>query len=124
MARPVTMLVVFFVGLNVFAGMLGAAPGVEAVLGLDTTVGEDDEINDTVDQAGEVDTGSGTGSTLFDMYHTLGTGWQKLTNALFPGLDMLNRAGVPGYITYGFLSPLFTLIIAIGVMSYVRGWGL
>lgn len=120
MARPVTTLVIFFVAFNLFAGMLSAT-GVAATIGIDSNVGGDEITNDV---NREVDTGSPTQSTLFGMYNALGAQVSGLFASIFPGLAMLNRAGVPGYITFGFLSPLFSVMSVIAVLSFFRGWGL
>jgi hypothetical protein len=120
MARPVTTLVIFFVAFNLFAGML-ASTGVAATLGIDANVGGD-EVNDDFEE--DVDTGSPTQSTLFGMYNALTGQVADIFAAVFPGLQMLNRAGVPGYITFGFLGPLFSAMIVIAVLSFLRGWGL
>lgn len=122
MARPVTTLVVFFIAFNLFAVMLGAT-GVSAALGIDATVGGNDAVDDQTSRDG-VDSGSPTGSTLFGMYNVLSTQLSGLFGVIFPGLNMLNRAGVPSYITGGFLGPLFSIVIVIDIISFLRGWGL
>lgn len=122
MARPVTMLVVFFIAFNLFAVMLGAT-GLAAVIGIDASVGGTAAVDEQTDRDG-VDSGSPTGSTLFGMYNVLSGQLADFFGVIFPGLGMLNRAGVPDYITGGFLGPLFSVVIFIDVMSFLRGWGL
>ncbi len=123
MARPVTLLVVFFLGFNLFAGML-TATGVDAVIGVDADVGENQQAQNLQDNADQVSTGSSLGGTLFGMYNVLASSVGDFFNYVFPGLAMLARAGVPGYITGGFLGPIFTFLIAVDVISFLRGWGL
>lgn len=123
MARPVTTLVIFFVAFNLFAGML-MTTGVAGMLGLNAQVGEDSAVNQRVENSKDVSSGSSTGSTLFGMYNVLATQIGGFFNVIFPGLRMLNRAGVPSYITSGFLGPMFSVMIGIGVMSFLRGWDL
>lgn len=123
MSRPVTTLVIFFVAFNLFAGML-AATGVSSMLGLDAQVGEDDAVDQRVSDSDEIRSGPGGGSTLFGMYNVLSTQLGGFFGMIFPGLRMLNRAGVPGFITFGFLAPLFSLMTGIGIMSFLRGWDL
>jgi len=124
MARPVTTLVIFFVAFNLFAGML-MSTGVAATLGLDANVGGDDAVDKrTGEMSEDVTSGPGGGSTLFGMYNVLSNQISGFFGLIFPGLNMLNRAGVPGFITYGFLAPLFSLMSAIGVVSFLRGWDL
>lgn len=121
MARPVTLLVVFFLSMNLFSGIL-ISSGAAAGIGLDANVGGD-EINQSVPRE-DFDTGSPTGSTLFGMYNVLTTQIENLFRTVYPGLAMMERAGVPDYILYGFLSPVFSLLIVIDIASFLRGWGL
>lgn len=123
MARPVTLLVVFFIGFNVFAGVL-LSTGVAATLGLDATVGGDAAVDDATNQADSTSTGTATGGTLFGMYNVLATGFGGIAEVVYPGLEMLERAGVPTFITNQILEPLFTFAIFIDIVSFVRGWGL
>lgn len=115
------MLVVFFVAFNLFATVL-LSTGAAAALHLDADVGGDE----TVDQAqdSEVDSGTSTGSTLFGMYNVLTEQVGQFFHSIMPGLQMLNRAGVPSYITGGILGPLFSVIIFVDLVSFLRGWGL
>ncbi len=125
MARPVTTLVIFFVAFNLFAGML-LTTGVAGMLGVDANVGEDKKINQTTQNAEDVSSGTSTGSTLFGMYNVLAgqLGKNGFFGTLFPGLRMLHRSGVPMFITEGFLGPLFSMMMAIGMVSFLRGWDL
>lgn len=123
MARPVTTLVVFFISLNLLAGIF-MSTGVAAMLNLDANVGGDEAVNKQVNNASDVSSGTSTGSTLFGMYNVLSTQVGAFYNVIFPGLDMLGRAGVPGYITHGLLGNLFSIMIFIDIVSFLRGWGL
>lgn len=128
MARPVTTLVIFFLAFNLFAGML-MSTGVAGTLGLDANVGEDDKVDEHEKSAEDVASGNGLGSTLFGMYNILSSQLGSLFGFIFPGLRMLRRAGVPAFITgsenqAGFLPPLFSVMMGIGVMSFLRGWDL
>jgi len=119
MARPMIVLVVFFVSLNLFSGVL-IGTGTAAMLGLDGQVGQSDAIDSTVANSG-VDTGSATGSTLFGSYQVLTNQLSNIFGAVFPGLVLLRRAGVPTAITGGILGPLFTLFSTFGVVFFFRG---
>lgn len=123
MARPITTLAIFFIAFNVFAGALTAS-GVAGTLGLDANVGGDAAVDKAEQEGSELQTGNGLGSTLFGMYNVLAKGLSDLVSVVFPGLSMLRRVGIPGYITSGVLAPLFTFVTVIGFMSFVRGWGL
>lgn len=120
MSRPVTTLAVFFVAMNSLARVFRAA-GVFDTLGI-TGPGAQQEISNQVSQ--NVSTGAPTGSTLFGMYNVLGKQLSGLFDVIFPGLSMLQHAGVPWYITQLLLAPLISFMIIIAVMSYVRGYGL
>jgi len=122
MARPVTTLVIFFIAFNLFAGML-MTTGVAGAIGIDAAVGEDDAIDQQTSNDG-LETGTGSGSTLFGMYNVLFTQLSGFFGTIFPGLRMLERAGVPMFITSGFLGPLFSVMIFVGGMSFMRGWDL
>lgn len=123
MARPVTTLVVFFLAFQLFALML-ASTGAAAAIGLDVTIGEQAATQQLTAQTNDVPTGSPTGGTLFGMYNVLGGFMSSVYSYVFPGLRMLNRVGVPLYITDRFLGDIFTLLIAIDIAAYVRGYDL
>ena len=122
MARPTTVLIIFFVAFNAIAGMM-MATGVAAMLGVDTQVGEDDRIDDANESAHDIETGSSMGDTLFGMYNTLGQGFEALTTVVFAGPIMLHRAGVPLYIS-GMLSTLMVFVVAFDLIAFVRGFNL
>lgn len=121
MARPVTTLVVFFVAMNLFAAMLMAA-GVDTALGLDANVGGDEVLDETTNRD-NVDSGAPSGDTLFGMYNVLTDQLGNVFGAIFPGLSMLQRAGVPTYVI-NFIGGLFSVMILFDVMSFLRGWNL
>jgi len=123
MARPITLLAIAFLSLNLFAGMI-TSTGLAADLGISTAVGAGDEVDQAVERAnGTVDTGAPTGSTLFGMYNVLGSGLNAITAPVTAGPSMLSNIGVPGAIT-GMLQSLILVIYALGVISFMRGWGL
>lgn len=98
--------------------------GVAATLGITANVGGDEKVDSAVAQAEETNTGSPTGSTLFGMYNVLVQAVTVLTGTITAGPTMLSRAGVPTMITDGVLKPMFTVVIGIGVVSFLRGWDL
>lgn len=127
MVRVTTLLVIFFVGLNVFAAML-MSTGAAATLGITTDVGGDAELNNTLGQAGAGDngglpTGSPSDGTLFGLYNVVAGTIAGVFEYIFPGLQMLGRAGVPSFIT-SLLGTVFTLVMAFDVASFVRGYDL
>lgn len=123
MARPLTLLVIFFLSMNLFSGLL-ISTGTASVIGVETEVGGDDKVNESTNQADDVSSGAPTGSTLFGMYNVLANGLSTLALPVTAGPTMLNRAGVPGAITGGVLQPIILIVYALGVISFLRGWGL
>jgi len=128
MARPVTTLAIFFVTLNAFAGML-VGTGAAADMGLDTRVGGDDSVQDANEEAQQFESGSPSGETLFGMYNVLSDSLGTIFGVIFPGLRMLYNAGAPAFLvggpsTIGFLPPIFSLMLGITVISFLRGWDL
>lgn len=127
MGRPLTALVIFFVSLNLFSGAI-MTTGVDDMLGINADVGGDKAVDDAT--AAEADPGSGFGATLFDMFNQLAGQLSGFFHAIMPGLNMLHRLGVPAYITgdgettAGILGPLFSIIIFVDLVSFLKGWGL
>lgn len=140
MGKIVTTLVVFFIAMNAFGGIM-VNQGIAADLGLDATVSQEcpyDNILETTEKqrapypdcqaeystAKDLETGTGTGSTLFGMYNTLADGLSGVYENLFGGLVLLERAGMPGFLTKGLLAPVFSVLVLFQVASFVRGYNL
>lgn len=121
MPRPSTIAVIFIVSMNLFAGAF-ISMGVADDAGLGGEVHQSDDV--ATEQSTDLQTGSGVGGTLFGMYNVLTQQVEDLFATIFPALDMLSRAGVPKAIAYGVFGGLFTFIIFIDILSYIRGWGL
>lgn len=117
MAKPVTVLVVFFVALNLFAGTL-AATGVDQTLGLDASTGGDSAVDERTSND-NVSGGTGTGETLTNLRNVLSNQFASLIGIIFPGLAMLNRAGVPQFIT-NLLGGMFSVMTTIAVIRFFR----
>jgi len=123
MTRITTLLVVFFVALNVFAGVL-VSTGAAATLGIDAEVGQDGETEQVTNQAqgdSKVPAGSPTGGTLFGMYNVVAGFFGGIYEFLFPGLVMLERVGVPSFVTRIF-GALFSVFILVDTASILRGF--
>jgi len=128
MARPVTLAVVFFLALNLFSGVL-IGTGAADTLGISAEVGGDqatDELRDKTTHSGNDDdgglpTGSPSDGTLFGLYNVIGGFLGGIFEFVFPGLNMLGRAGVPEYITT-MLGTIFSLLITIDIAAFVRGY--
>lgn len=121
MPRPSTVLVVFVVAMNLFAGAF-ITMGVLDSAGLGDQVQQNDDIQES--QSADLQTGSGVGGTLFGMYNVLTQQVQGVYSTIYPALDMMERAGLPGALAYGVLGNLFSFVIFFDVLSYIRGWGL
>lgn len=121
MARPVTLAVVFFLSLNLFAGLL-MSTGAAATLGISAEVGGDDAREELEgDTQSGLPTGSPSDGTLFGLYNVIGGFLSGVFNFVFPGLNMLNRAGVPSFLT-NMLGSIFSLLIVIDIAAFVRGY--
>jgi len=123
MARPLTTLAIFFVAFNLLAGVM-MAQGIAADIGIEANVGENQSVNERVDESRDVASGAPTGQTLFGMYNVLTKQIGNVMGVIFPGLTMLERAGVPNWITQGILGTLFSLVIFVDVLSFIRGYSL
>jgi len=121
MPRALTTAVIFFVALNAFAGAM-LSTGAADVLGLDATVGEDDEFDRYNDQQ-DVEGGTGQGDTLADLRNSAASQLANIFGAIFPGLRMLRRAGVPQFII-NILGSVFSSMFVIATLSFIRGYDL
>lgn len=123
MARPITILMFSFLFLNLWAGVL-MSTGVAQTIGVDTAVGGDDALDTTRDRADDVESGAPTGSTLFGMYNVLAGGVAALTTITTAGPTMLQQAGVVPPVLGTMLKTIFSVVIAVGIISFLRGWDL
>lgn len=127
MPRPSTIALIFVVSMNLFAVALGPGfMGVYGDIGIEDQINPSDEIDKEAPQYGEdgLATGSGVGGTLFGMYNVLTQGVQGLFSTIFPALDMLVYSGFPSALAYQVIGPVFTFIIAVDILGYIRGWSL
>jgi len=122
----------FFLAFNLLAGVVNAT-GIGQAIGLGTQVGGED-IDEGVPKE-SVSTGAPTGQTLFGMYNVLAGQLSKLFGLIFPGLGMLRNTIVPAWIVgnpsannafeqVGILAPMMSVIITLGIISFLRGWAL
>lgn len=119
MARLSTSLMVGFVGINAFAGLLREMQ-VFAALGL-SGPGVDGSVSDEVRrQSQNITTGTGFGDTLFGLYNVIGGWFTGLFEQVFPALDLLARAGVPEPIIT-LLGTMSLLVMGIGIAMIIRG---
>jgi len=133
--RAVTILAVFFVGMNAWA-LLMQSTGVAAAVGLTGVNGEcpnnptQSQIETIPDCTVEnqasresIQAGTSTGSTLFGMYNVVTSQVMGVLYVVFPALNLLARAGVPGSII-GFMSTIYGMLMTITALSYLRGYDL
>ena len=123
MARPITQLAIFFLAFNLFSGFV-MATGLGAMVGVETSVGGDQAVENATSQAEEYQTGAPTGSTLFGMYNVLSIGLSTLTAPITAGPTMLSQVGMPSALKNMVLIPIISVVYAIGILSFTRGWGL
>lgn len=125
MARPTTIFIIFFVAMNLFAAIF-LSTGTAAMLGIDDRVHVNEEVNQTVQdkKTGDVDTGAGTGSTLFSMYNSVLGGFIGLAEKVLPALALLDHAGIPSWATGTFFTGMFGIVLTIDGLAYVRGFDL
>lgn len=119
--RFIEVLVVFFLTMNLFSGML-ISTGAAASIGLENQVetgGSEDA--DSVEEASEeVSTGAPTGETLFGMYNVLADKIGQLRAIVFGGPTMLANAGVPRFLTAP-MEAIIAVVYAVGLIKFLRG---
>lgn len=132
--RALTFLAIFFVALNSW-GLLLQTTGVGAMAGIhgvnqecpdNPTDAQIETIPDCSieDSSGNnIEAGSSTGSTLFGMYNVVTQQVMGVLYVVLPGLNILARAGMPGYII-GFCTDIFGVLLTITGLSYLRGYDL
>lgn len=133
--RALTFLAIFFVALNAWALMLQST-GVAATFGIGgvnqqcpdnptdaqlQTVPDCSIENDA--QRESFEAGSSTGSTLFGMYNVVTKQVMGVLYVVLPGLNILARAGMPGFLI-GFCTDIFGVLLTITGLSYLRGYDL
>lgn len=121
MASAVRMMAFFFLAFNVFAGVM-LSTGVAATVGIDSTVAGEDTTQEFDKSQGELETGSPTGSTLFGLYNVVSNQLEGVYGTIYPGLKMLDRAGVPGFIIYDIFGNLASFALLMGLISFLRGY--
>lgn len=122
MTRVTTVLVVFFVAFNGVALML-TGTGAAAAMGLggQEHVANEEATSSLENSAsGGVPSGDGAGSTLFGLFNVVTSFVMGIFGFIFPGIGMMQAAGVPTYIT-GLISTLATVVIAIEGASFLTG---
>lgn len=120
MARPSTVIVIFFVTMNVFAGVI-IGLGVDSTMGLDGSIHQQKDVANQEDF--DIDTGTGTGSTLFGMYNVVLKQFTGLLESVFPAIQLLGNAGMPAELITGATTLLGTIAFIDG-LAYVRGFSL
>jgi hypothetical protein len=114
-------LVVFFLALNLFSGML-ITSGIADDIGIGSAaeVGGDDRADQATQEARNVSTGAPTGQTLFGMYNVLAETLGQIRVIVLGGPQMLGNAGVPGFITRP-MEGLMLMAYAVGLIRFLRG---
>ena len=115
--RISTQLAVFFIGFNVFAGML-IGMGVADDLGINVETGDPEAFQKVPDQE-DVGLGSSVGGTLFGMYNVLTSQAYYLFYSVAPGFGML-RNFMPNAIVDPFAA-IASVFVVVDLLSYARG---
>lgn len=122
MAKLLPILAVFALSVNLFAGLL-VGTGAAADLGINPTVGGDDTVAESQDQASSFKSGAPTGSTLFGMYNVVSGVLSTIAMPVTALPAMLSRAGTPRAIT-DMLQGVLIVVYAMGIASFLRGYSL
>lgn len=112
-------LVIILMLMNGFAGAL-VDSGVAEDWGVEPQPGGASEIDNTVDNASELQTGGGLGSTLFGMFATIGKTFSTIFNLVFYGPEMLVNLGVPSWMA-GMFEGVIAVVVAGDVAYYFTG---
>lgn len=114
-------LIVFSLALNLWSGMLvvsGAAD--DAGIGGLVETGGDKNVETAQQEAGEVNTGAPTGSTLFGMYNVLANFLGTLRTVVFGAPAMFFNLGTPSYVTTP-MEVVFGVVYSLGIVKFLRG---
>lgn len=111
-------IVLFLISFNAGAVFLDATD-VDDYLGINTELGDTSEI-ETAQNTTDVQTGTGTGSTLFGTYNRLTTALNTFFNTIMPGAEMMKNAGVPPDIV-NFVFSVLVVIPVIDLIRFLRG---
>lgn len=109
MARPTVNIAILLILVNSGATFF-MATGVAADWGISPEVGGDSEVDEIEQTANNVESNSGTGSTLLGLYDAVTGAFSSLIQIVFAGPTMLQNLGVPSEITAFFFAPLYLLV--------------
>lgn len=111
-------IVIFLLSFNSGAALLDAT-GAADYLGITTEIGDSEAIEEAKDTQ-SVQTGTGTGSTLFGTYNRMASGLNTFFNAIMPGAEMMKNAGVDSdLVNFGF--GILSIIPVIDLIRFIRG---
>lgn len=117
--RKTTKIVVFLIMLHAGAALL-AASGVAADMGIQPEPGGEDTVNETQEDAKNVDAEQGAFDTLFALYTSVTSSISGVLNAAFALERMLGNLGVPIYIT-AFLAAPIPIIVGLDIVYLLTG---
>ncbi len=98
MGRASSQIVIFLLCLNAVAGLVTAS-GIGADLDIDPSLGADDKVEQTNQEANDFDPSSGLGSTLFALFVDIGDLFGSIFTLVFYGPVMLSNIGIPIWLT-------------------------
>jgi len=118
MPRAATLLTFFFIALNAVAVLLSGM-GVLGTLGIEQEIQAADDPDNLIAVESTPDAGGGV--DFIGFYQSIANVAQTIFAPIFPAMTMLTALGVPADVVYVFLSPLFSFVITIAVLSFLRG---
>lgn len=108
--------------MNLMSGIV-VGMEIDQAFGVDADIGGDQALSNLENSVSDVPTGTGAGETLFGLYNVLTSFVNVIFTYLMPGLSMLETMGVDSEIIDA-MRVLFTILIAVDLVSFFKGWGL
>lgn len=115
--RLITMFIVFFLAMNVFAGIIQTQASSTT---LNPEVNAPDALQDAQDESDAVSSSGGGQSTLFGMIQSIGNVIGTLASGVLPAFSMMVDAGVPEWIV-GYFSAVVGVPVTVEFLDFLRG---
>jgi len=122
MAKLLPTLAVLALSVNLFATLL-VSSGAAATMGINPAVGGDDKVDEAKSEAGDIQSGAPTGSTLFGMYNVVSDAVSAIAAPVVALPDMLSRLGAPSVLT-NMMKTVLGVVYGLGIISLLRGYSL
>lgn len=119
--RVTTTVVIFFILLNAFVGVIGQA-GLDDSWGTQPQTGEPDALTQAQQESDRVQPSGGGLSTLFGLIVSLGSSLGTIFGAALPAVSMFADLGVPTWFL-GYATAPLAIIAAVEIADFLRGIG-